>query len=71
MSIGIMLVIILIAYLLSDATPMEFGYVHPDNVAYWLKYSDVFLFTSYFAFGIAIVALLYGELSKIFRKKVK
>ena len=69
MSIGILLLIILISYILADGTPLHlYGYTGSDNVPYWLVYSDIFLFTSYIAFGITIAALLFTEVSRAFRK---
>jgi hypothetical protein len=61
-------VIVLVAYSLGDGTPMNLvGYKGGDNVPSMLVMSDTFLFSTYFLFGIAIVAILYTELSRLFR----
>lgn len=64
--LAVVAVIILIAYALSDGTPMKIvGYSGPDNVPSMLKFSDTILFTMYFLFGGAIVAIAGSE---IYRK---
>jgi hypothetical protein len=67
-SIGILVVIVLISYILADDTPLDFGYKNVDNVSETLIFSDVFIFTAYITFGISIAALLYTEISRLLRK---
>lgn len=67
-SIGVMVVIVVIAFSLGDATPLHLpGYEGADNVPSMLLMADTFLYTTYFLFGIAIIAILYTELSRLFR----
>jgi len=69
-SLGILLVILVIAYFLADDTPLKmYGYTGTDNVPNMLKLADIFIFTLYLIFGISILLLLYTEFSRIFRKK--
>lgn len=61
-------VVVFIAYSLGDGTPMNLvGYEGPDNVPSMLIMSDMFLYTMYFLFGIAIVSIAYSEISRLFR----
>lgn len=61
-------VVVFIAYSLGDGTPLNLvGYEGPDNVPSMLIMSDMFLYTMYFLFGIAIVSIAYSEISRLFR----
>lgn len=68
LSILFLAVVVFIAYSLADATPMVLtGYEGPDNVPSMLLMADTFLYSMYFLFGAAFLAILYTELSRIFR----
>lgn len=57
------IVLILIAYALSDGTPMNLiGYTGTDNVPSTLIFSDTILYTMYFLFAGAILAILGTEI---------
>ena len=59
-------IIVLIGYALADGTPMKLiGYTGPDNVPSRLIFSDTILYTMYFLFAAAILAILGTE---IYRK---
>lgn len=61
--LAVVVVIILIAYALSDGTPMKIpGYTGPDNVPSMLKFSDTILITMYILFGGAFLAIAGSEL---------
>ena len=61
-------VVILFAYLLADGTPMQIvGYTGPDNVPSRLIFSDTIIYTMYFLFAGAIIAILATELLRKFR----
>lgn len=67
-SILALAVVVFIAYSLGDGTPLKLtGYEGPDNVPSMLIMSDMFLYTMYFLFGIAIVSIAYSEISRLFR----
>ncbi len=67
-SIGILLVITLIAYSLADTTPMNIiGYSGSDNVPSMLAMAGTMLYGTYILFGIVIIAILYTELSRLFK----
>lgn len=57
------LVLVLIAYALADGTPMKItGYTGTDNVPSMLIFSDTILYTMYFLFAGAILAILGTEI---------
>lgn len=67
-SIGVMLMIALVSYVLADSTPLVLsGYEGSDNVPSMLKMSGTFLYSTYFLLGGAVLAILVSELSKIFK----
>jgi hypothetical protein len=67
-SIAVLAVVIFISYSLGDPTPLVLpGYQGTDNVASMLLLSDMFLYSTYFLIGILVVAILYSEVSRIFR----
>jgi hypothetical protein len=67
-SIAIIALVIFIAYSLSDATILNLpGYEGSDNVPSMLVLSDTFLYTMYFLFGGAFLAIIYTEVSRMFR----
>ncbi|MDE6183052.1 MAG: hypothetical protein K2F53_01350 [Rikenellaceae bacterium] len=64
--LAIVAVIVLIAYALSDATPVSTPsntYVNPTE----LRLSDTGLITTYIAFGIAILSIVVTEVYKLFK----
>lgn len=68
--IGVLIlgVFVLIAYALSDDTPMKLvGYSGPDNVPSKLIMSDTLLFTTYIFFIGAFVTIIGTEILKKFR----
>ena len=52
-----------IGYALADGTPIKLvGYTGPDNVPSMLIFSDTILYTMYFLFAAAILAILGTEI---------
>ena len=67
-SVGIILVIVFIAYSLSDSTALDIiGYNGPDNVPSKLTMAGTMLYTMYILFGVTLVVILYVELSRFFK----
>jgi hypothetical protein len=67
-SIVIVVVLVLIAYGMADVTPMKLpGYQGADNVPSMLSLAGTILYTMYFLIGGAVVAILYTELSRMFK----
>jgi hypothetical protein len=67
-SIGLLGVIVLIAYSMGDGTPLQLvGYKGSDNVPSMLILGDTFLYTTYILFGGVLVSIFVSEVSRIFR----
>lgn len=63
LGLAALVVLVLVAYGMSDGTPMKItGYTGPDNVESMLKFSDTILFTMYFLFAGAILAIAGTEI---------
>ncbi len=57
------ILLVFVAYAMSDGTPLNLiGYTGYDNVPSMLKFSDTIIFTMYFLFGGAILAILGTEI---------
>ncbi len=67
-SFGILGVIVLLAYAMSDDTPLQLiGYDGSDNVPSMLTMAGTMLYGTYLLFGIVITTILYTELSRLFK----
>jgi len=67
-SLAIIAVIVLVAYGLSDDTPLKIvGYQGSDNVPSMLTMAGTMLYTMYILFAVTIVVILYSELSRLFK----
>lgn len=63
LGLAVLIVIIVLAYAMSDGTPMKLvGYTGSDNVPSMLIFSDTILYTMYFLFAGAILAILGTEI---------
>jgi len=66
-SLGIAAVIVVIAYMFADNTVTEVQAVKYDLTQAGSKRVGVGLYTTYIAFGLAILALLYSSVVRIFK----
>jgi hypothetical protein len=67
-SIAILAVIAVISYSMGDGTPLQLvGYKGSDNVPSMLIMGDTFLYSMYILLGGALLAILYTEVSRIFK----
>jgi hypothetical protein len=67
-SIAILAVIAVVSYSMADGTPLNLvGYKGPDNVPGMLILADTFLYSMYILLGGAFIAILYSEVSRIFK----
>lgn len=65
--IGVILLVIvmLIAWSMGSGEPLVIqGYDGTDNVPFWLKITDMFLYTFYFLLGATILAMLFSSIKK-------
>ncbi len=59
----VLALVVLMAYVLADGTPMNIpGYTGTDNTPSMLVFSDTIIYTMYFLFGGAIIAIIATEL---------
>lgn len=66
--IGLLVGVILIAYLMSDATPMKLaGQENLFTNAFDLKLADVCLYSSWILLILTIIAIVYANLMKVIR----
>lgn len=57
-----------VSYAMADGSKLYMPtYDGSDNVAGWLKFADTLFFTTYFLFGVAILAVIVSSVSRIFR----
>ncbi len=67
-SIGILAILMFVAYQLGDGTVMDIaGYTGGDNVPSRLKMTDMIIFSTYGMVVAAIIVVLYAEISKLFK----
>ena len=67
-SIAFLALVLFIGYQLADDTTLVLpGYTGSDNVASTLKLTGMGIYTMYFLFGGALLAVLYSSISKLFR----
>lgn len=65
--IGVILlaVVMFIAWSMGSGEPLVIqGYDGSDNVPFWLKITDMFLYTFYFLLGATILAMLFSSIKK-------
>ncbi len=67
-SIAIIVVLLFVAYQFADGTLLNIpGYDGPDNIPSRLKMTDTIIFSVYAMFVVAIISVLYAEISKLFK----
>jgi len=67
--VGIILLIVLlgVTYTIGDGTPLNLvGYEGTENVPFWLKITDMFLYTIYFMIALMLVLMLGFTIRKKF-----
>lgn len=68
LSVAALAIAMFVAYSLGDDTILTIaGYNGPDNIPTRLKMTDMILFSVYGMTVIAVLAILYGEISKLFK----
>jgi hypothetical protein len=68
-ALGVGAVLVVIAALLADDTVLNLPhYKGKGNVPRTLKWTDIGLYVAYFLAAIAVIAILYSEISKFFKK---
>lgn len=67
--VGVGIVLVVIAALLADDTVLNLPhYKGKGNVPRTLLWTDIGLYVAYFLAGLAVIAIIYSEISKYFKK---
>lgn len=67
--IAISAAVFIIAYTMGDGTPLNLiGYDGGQNTEFWLKLTDMWLFTTYILMALIFVALIYFSIRKVLSK---
>ena len=57
--------LVLLAWAMGDGTPMQIpGYSGTDNVPFWLKVTDMFLYSIYILLFVTVVAIIASGIKK-------
>ncbi|HNT93312.1 MAG: hypothetical protein H6545_08120 [Bacteroidales bacterium] len=68
-ALGVGVVLVIIAALLADDTVLNLPhYKGKDNVPRTLLWTDIGLYVAYFLAALAVLAILYSEIAKYFKK---
>ena len=61
----LLVVVLVVAWSMGDGTPMQIpGYSGTDNVPFWLKLTDMFLYSIYILLFVTIVAIIASGIKK-------
>lgn len=61
----ILAVVVFIAWTMGSGEPLTIpGYSGTDNVPFWLKITDMFLFTIYILLGATVLAIIFSSIKK-------
>ena len=65
LGVVLLVVVMVVAWSMGSDKPLNIpGYDGADNVPFWLKVTDMFLYTIYFLFGATLVAMILGGIKK-------
>lgn len=61
----LLVVVLVVAWTMGSSTPLEIpGYSGTDNVPFWLKLTDMFLYSIYILLFVTIVAIIVSGIKK-------
>lgn len=61
----ILIVVVIIAWTMGSDQPLTIpGYSGTDNVPFWLKITDMFLYSIYILFGATVLAIIFSSIKK-------
>lgn len=61
----LLVAVLVVAWVMGDGTPMHIvGYSGTDNVPFWLKLTDMFLYSIYILMFVTIVAIIISGIKK-------
>ena len=63
----LLLVVLAVTWVTGDETPLNIpGYDGADNVPFWLKTADMFLYSIYTLLAVAVIAIIFSAIKKRF-----
>ena len=61
----ILAVVVIVAWAMGSDQPLNIpGYEGSDNVPFWLKITDMFLYSIYILFGATVLAIIFSSIKK-------
>ena len=67
--IGAFALLLIISWVIGDGTPLNLpAYDGEDNVYFWLKLTDMWLYSAGFLMGASILSIIVFSLVKVIRK---
>ncbi len=61
----LLIIVLVVAWSMGSEEPLVIiGYEGTENVPFWLKLTDMFLYTLYFLFGVAVLAMIFSGVKK-------
>lgn len=61
----VLAVVVIVAWTMGSEQPLNIpGYDGSDNVPFWLKITDMFLYSIYILFGATVLAILFSSIKK-------
>lgn len=61
----VLAVVVVVAWVMGSEQPLNIpGYDGSDNVPFWLKITDMFLYSIYILFGATVLAILFNSIKK-------
>lgn len=61
----ILAVVVIVAWAMGSDQPLNIpGYGGSDNVPFWLKITDMFLYSIYILFGATVLAIIFSSIKK-------
>lgn len=61
----LLVVVMIVAWSMASGEPLQLpGYDGTDNVPFWLKITDMFIYTIYFLLGATVLAMIFSSVKK-------
>ncbi|WP_297328060.1 hypothetical protein [uncultured Bacteroides sp.] len=61
----ILAAVVVVAWMMGSDKPLDIpGYDGSDNVPFWLKITDMFLYSIYILFGATVLAIIFSSIKK-------
>lgn len=65
LGVALLVAVLFVSWAVGDGTPLQItGYTGSDNVPFWLKITDMFLYSTYILLVVALLAILASSIKK-------